>query len=108
MRKKEQKNFLSKEEAKRFDEETLKSQVPEKEVLGEVDEEVKPSSDQTSEQKENSDISFDEALKGFKLYSDMETVLRSSLLGYFEGEDYKIKKEVLLWTAISVIAATNV
>lgn len=94
MRKKAQKNFLSKEEAKRFDEETLKSQVPEKEVLGEVDEEVKPSLDQTSEQKENSDISFDEALKGFKLYSDMETVLRSSLLGYFEGEDYKIKKEV--------------
>ena len=88
MRKKTQKNFLSKDDAKRLENETLESST---EVInGEVEESVGVE----PQPAETESTSYEEILKNFEIYSDMETVLRSSLLGYFEGKDYKIRKEV--------------
>ena len=103
MKKKIQDNFLTKEEAKKFDEETLKSsteeikkdvELGEVETFGDVTADVEKTKSEENKNNEEPEVSFEDVLKEFEIYSDMENMLRSSLLGYFEGDKYKIKKEI--------------
>lgn len=103
MKKKIQDNFLTKEEAKKFDEETLKSsteeikkdvELGEVETFGDVTADIEKTKSEENKNNEELEVSFEDVLKEFEIYSDMENMLRSSLLGYFEGDKYKIKKEI--------------
>ncbi len=92
-----QKSYLSKDDAKKLDEildeprtdETspVDNVAPAEEVNNAAKEKV---NETTSEKVEE----IETILKNFKIYSDMEIMLRSGLLGHFEGEKYKIKLEV--------------
>ena len=100
MEKEMQKQALFKKQAEKMGEKETKTPVnleEEKKVKNEVVEgeiDVTKTANLPEEKKEDDKKSFDETLKDFERYSQMEIILRSSLLGHFEGDEYKISQEV--------------